>query len=78
MSNDTDAGPTAAEDAPSPESIDAFLNREFNTALAAELARGNCPEEVQKSLVEVAGSVAPDKKAWLEAVDPPPKVVANG
>lgn len=77
MSNEGAAGPAAAEGAP-PESIDAFLDREFVAALAAELAKGVLPDSVQKSLVEVAGSALPEKKVWLEAVDPPPKAVANG
>jgi hypothetical protein len=78
MSHDGSAEPTPTEATAPQESIDAFLDREFATALAVELAKAQLPQSVHQALIEVSKSPAPDKKAWLDAVDPPAKAPANG
>ena len=78
MSHDVPAEPTPTAAAPPPESIDAFLDREFATALAAELADRKVLEDVRGALAGVAAAASPSKKAWLDAVDPPQKAAADG
>jgi hypothetical protein len=78
MSHDRSAEPTPTAAAAPQESIDEYLDREFATALSAEFAKTEWPEFVRQALIEVAKSPAPDKKAWLDAVDPRAKAPVDG